>query len=330
MAEPPRVTVCIPTYDRTRWLARAIESVLAQTLTAFRLEIHDDATPGEDVRQVVARFDDPRIVLIEHERNAGIVGNFTRSLLAADTDYVVQLGDDDEARPELLAATVRALDRHPSAGMAHARFDLIGPEGELLEADAAWIGPRGHPPLEPGREFIRRSMGERGRVCASTALIRRSAVPEGGFLEEDFPPFDFACWMRLAMAWDIAFVDQTLCRYRVHTQSHSAGVSEYRGAAYAPGIETLRGIQGARRRQIARTDDAGERRVLTRLARRGFRRELIDVVRDATLPERARGATLKGLAAALRAEPSLFADVAAWRTLAASLAGRRLAGRARR
>jgi hypothetical protein len=136
--------------------------------------------------------------------------------------------------------------------------------------------------------------------------------------------------MRLAMAWDIAFVDQTLCRYRVHTQSHSAGVSEYRGAAYAPGIETLRGIQGARRRQIARTDDAGERRVLTRLARRGFRRELIDVVRDATLPERARGATLKGLAAALRAEPSLFADVAAWRTLAASLAGRRLAGRARR
>jgi glycosyltransferase involved in cell wall biosynthesis len=330
MADEPRVTVCIPTYDRTRWLARAIESVLAQTFTAFRLEIHDDATPGPGVRDVVARFDDPRIVLIEHERNAGIVGNFTRSLLAADTDYVIQLGDDDEACPELLAATVAALDRNERAGLAHARFDLIGPEGELLEGDAAWIGTAGHQPVEPGREFIRRSMGERGRVCASTALIRRAAVPEGAFLQEDFPPFDFACWMRLAMAWDVAFVDQTLCRYRVHTQSHSAGVSEYRGAGYAPGIETLRGIQGARRRQIARTADKRERRVLTRLARRGFRRELLEVIRDATLPERSRGATLSGLVAAVRAEPTLLADRAAWRTLAGSLAGRRLIGRARR
>jgi hypothetical protein len=164
-------------------------------------------------------------------------------------------------------------------------------------------------------------------VCASTTLIRRTAVPEGAFLQEDFPPFDFACWMRLAMTWDVAFVDQTLCRYRVHTQSHSAGVSEYRGASYAPGIETLRGIQGARRRQIERTADPSERRVLKRLARQGFRRELLEAIRDATLPERSRGATLRGLAAAVRAEPTLLAHGAAWRTLAASLAGRRLARR---
>jgi glycosyltransferase involved in cell wall biosynthesis len=330
MADPPRVTVCIPTYDRTRWLARAIESVLAQTFTEFRLEIHDDATPGPGVREVVAQFDDPRIVLIEHERNAGIVGNFTRSLLAADSDYVLQLGDDDEARPELLETTVAALDRHSTAGMVHARIDLIGPDGELLDADVDWNGPRGHPPVEPGREFIRRAMGERGRVCTSTALIRRSAVPEGGFLQEDFPPFDFAFWMRMAMTWDIAFVGRTLCRYRLHPESHSAGVSEYRGASYVPGFATLQEIQRARRRQIARTADPSERRTLSRLARRGFRRELLDVIRDATLPERSRGATLGGLAAAVRAEPSLLADGAAWRTLAASLAGRRLAGRARR
>lgn len=323
MPDPPRVTVCIPTYDRTRWLARAIESVLAQTFTDFRLEIHDDATPGPGVRDTVARFDDPRIELIEHEQNAGILGNFSRSLLAADTEYVLQLGDDDELRPELLAATVAALDRHPTAGMAHSRFDLIGPEGELLQADVAWIGPAGHAPLEPGRSFIRRAMQERGRVCASTALIRRSAAPAGGFLQEDFPPFDFAFWMRMAMAWDVAFVDRTLCRYRVHSQSHSAGVSQYRGASYMPGIETLMGIQGARRRQIERTADARERGRLARLARRGLRHELLEVVRDATLPERSRAATLRVLAAAVRAEPSLTVDRAAWRTLGASLVGRR-------
>jgi glycosyltransferase involved in cell wall biosynthesis len=325
-----RVTVCIPTYDRTRWLGRAIESVLAQTYTDFRLEIHDDATPGPGVRDVVAGFDDPRLELIEHDRNVGIVGNFTRSLLRAETDFVIQIGDDDEVLPELLATTVDALDRFPSAGMVHARFDLIGPDGELLEGDTAWIGQRGHPPLEPGREFIRRAMTERGRVNASTTLIRRAAAPRGGFLQEDFPPFDFACWMRLAMDWDVAFVDRTLCRYRVHTQSHSAGVSEYRGTEYAAGIDTVRGIQAARRRQIARTSDPEERALLERLAREGYRAELIGAVRDATLPARARGATVRALAAAVRAEPSLAGSGAAWKTLAASLAGPRVVDRVRR
>jgi glycosyltransferase involved in cell wall biosynthesis len=326
----PRVTVCIPTYDRTRWLAAAIESVLAQTFADFRLEIHDDATPGPGVRDVVARFDDPRIRLVSHAENVGIVRNFSRSLLGADTEFVIQIGDDDEVHPELLAATVEALDRHPSAGMAHARFDTIGPDDELLERDTAWIGPAGHPPLESGREFIRRGMTERGRVCASTTLLRRRAVPEGAFLEEDFPPFDWACWLRLAESWDIAYVPRSLCRYRVHTQSHSAGVSEYTGTSYAAGFEFMRGVARVRRKQVARTSDTDERRRLARLARRGTRHELLDVVREATLPARPRGATARALAEAARIEPTLAVYPPAWRTLAASVAGPRAVGRLRR
>ena len=57
MAEP-RVTVCIPTYARTKWLAEAIESVLAQRLRDFVLLIGDDASPGDTVPPVVETFDD--------------------------------------------------------------------------------------------------------------------------------------------------------------------------------------------------------------------------------------------------------------------------------
>ncbi len=94
-----RVTLCIPTYQRTRWLAETIESALGQTFSDLVVEVHDDATPGDAVADVVAGFDDPRLVLIRHEHNAGIIGNFTRSLLGADTEYVIQLGDDDVAMP---------------------------------------------------------------------------------------------------------------------------------------------------------------------------------------------------------------------------------------
>jgi glycosyltransferase involved in cell wall biosynthesis len=263
MSAAPRVTVAIPTYNRPQWLAGAIDSVLAQTFEDFVLEIHDDATPGPGVRDVVAGYDDPRVRLVEHEQNVGIVGNFARSLLAASGEYVLQLGDDDEMHPELLAATVEALDRFPSAGVAHTRFDLIDTDGTVTQRDVDWTGNGGNPPLERGSDFRRASMRFNTRICTSTALIRRSAVPPGGFLQEDFPPFDLACWLRMAPYWDFAFVPRTLCRYRIHPGSWSAGVSGFEGTSYVHDTAMHDAVYDVKRRY------AGHSRRLMLMARVG-------------------------------------------------------------
>ena len=118
------------------------------------VEVHDDATPDDSVERVVAQFDDPRLKYIRYPDNAGIVGNFTRSLLGAETEYVIQLGDDDVAEPLLVERTVAALDRYPSAGMVHSRFALIDAAGDVLVADEDWLGTPS-PPLEPGRDVHR-------------------------------------------------------------------------------------------------------------------------------------------------------------------------------
>jgi glycosyltransferase involved in cell wall biosynthesis len=257
----PRVTVAIPTYDRPRWLAAAIDSVLAQTFEDFVLEIHDDATPGPAVREIVARYEDPRVRLVAHERNAGIVGNFARSLLGASTEYVLQLGDDDEMHPELLAATVEALDRFSTAGVAHTRFDVIDGEGAVLEAGVDFTGDGGRPGLEPGATFLRSSMLHNCRICSSTALIRRAAVPPGGFLQEDYPAFDFACWLRIARAWDFAFIPRPLCRYRMHDASYSSSVSRFEDDSYVQDSAMREAMYRAKLRY------GGGSRELVRLAR---------------------------------------------------------------
>src|SRR5215212_7781438 len=110
-----RVTVCIPTYARVTWLGAALESVIAQTYRDFVLVVGDGGTPGRAVRDVTARYEDPRIRYVRFERNIGILGNFRRTLELARTEYVIQVGDDDEMAPELLEASVAALDAHPRA-----------------------------------------------------------------------------------------------------------------------------------------------------------------------------------------------------------------------
>jgi glycosyltransferase involved in cell wall biosynthesis len=323
----PRVTVCIPTYNRPRWLASAIESVLAQTYDDFVLEIHDDATPGPAVSDIASRYArDPRVRLVEHTRNAGIVGNFTRSLLRAQTEYVLQLGDDDEMHPDLLARTVEALDTFPSAGLAHTGFDLIDDDGRVLQAGADWTVVGGHAPLEPRERFIRASMVYGCRVCSSTALIRRSAVPPGAFLQEDFPPFDFACWLRMAIDHDVAFVPRSLCRYRLHGQSHSAGVSELSGGVYLEDIETIDAVHRVKLRHIAAT---GGSRELARLARRGSAHAVLARIRRDTVPHRRLGPTVRRLAKGVRTEPALARHPEAWLLLGASVLGPRAVARIR-
>jgi glycosyltransferase involved in cell wall biosynthesis len=326
-----RVTVCIPTYARVRWLADTIASALGQTFSDLVVEVHDDATPDDSVERVVSQFSDPRLRYIRHADNAGIVGNFTRSLLGASSEYVIQLGDDDVAEPALVARTVAALDAAPSAGFAHSRFMLIDAAGDALVAEEDWLGTPS-PPLETGAAFVEKSMLHGCRVCSSTALIRRSAVPEGGFRQADYPPFDFAFWLRMAEHWDVAWVGEVLCRYRVHSSSFTSGVADVTDHGYLQAERTLREVHDVKRRHAA-TLQAGPRRTqLEQLADRALRRDLVYRVRERTLPDRPFGATLRGLVDLGRREPSLVREPTAWALLAGSVVGaravERLKGRA--
>jgi len=321
------VTVCIPTYNRTQWLAETISSALGQTFDDLVVEIHDDASPSDAVVDVVAGFDDPRLRLIRHERNAGIVGNFTRSLLGAETEYVIQLGDDDVAMPELVEKTVLALDAAPSAGFAYGRISLIDAEGATLVEE--WRGAPS-PLLEPGHVFVEQTTLHGIRVCSSTAMIRRSAVPEGGFLQSDFPQFDLAFWMRVAEHWDVAFVPELLCLYRVHDRSHTSALSDLTGNGYLQVEQTLRDVHGVKRRHAAALPPGERRTRLEHLADRAYRRDLVGRVREQTLPERKFVETARRLGRAARREPSLLREPTAWALLAGSVVGSRAVDRLKR
>jgi glycosyltransferase involved in cell wall biosynthesis len=282
------------------------------------------------VAEVVARFDDPRLRLIRHTENAGIVGNFNRSLLGASTDYVLQLGDDDVAEPTLVEKTVAALDAHPSAGFAHSRFAVIDASGSVLMAEEDWLGPPS-PPLEEGAAFVEKSM-QQCRVCSSTAMIRRSAVPEGGFRQEDYPPFDFAFWLRMCEHWDVVWIGEALCRYRIHTQSFSSDRSDVTDHGYLQAEKTLRDAHGVKRRHAATLEPGQRRARLERLADRALRRALVGRLREQTVPERRFGPTLRGLVDLARREPGVVREPTAWKLLAGSVVGpravERLKGRA--
>ena len=59
----PKISVCMPMFNASRYLRECIDSILAQTFTDFELLIADDGSTDNSV-EIVESYTDPRIRLI--------------------------------------------------------------------------------------------------------------------------------------------------------------------------------------------------------------------------------------------------------------------------
>ncbi len=317
----------MPTRNRSHWLRRSIESVLWQSYEDFVLLVSDNAST-DDTPQVVASFRDPRLEYIRLDEDIGLVGNHNQLLDRVESEYVLILPDDDIAYPELLERTVSVLDEHPRAGVVHANLDMIDRSGDVLHSRVNWTFGLTADTVESGPQFIRESMRFSCRVCASTALMRTAALPDGFFDPADFPPVDLGLWLRMALDWDMAFTAHTLAGYRIHDQSHSAAFGDTIAGGYIQDLKLIRRLREVKLRFIerypARLDDPEE---LRRLADWSLRRELLALARNRSLPERKLRPTLAALRAAVAEDRRVLLESAAWKLAISSVFGARLTER---
>jgi len=113
----PLVTVLVPTYNRRRYLAEALASLLGQTYGHFEAIVINDG--GVSVRDVVDRFADPRLALIERTENRGVAATLNEGLARARGTYVAYLGDDDLYYPHHLERLVETLEGGTDCGVAY-------------------------------------------------------------------------------------------------------------------------------------------------------------------------------------------------------------------
>ena len=119
----------------------------------------------------------------------------------------------------------------------------------------------------------------------------------------------------MAERWDVAFVDEVLCRYRIHGQSFTSGLSDVTGTGYLQAERTLREVHAVKRRHAASLPSGRGGRAGA-AADRALRRTSSRRVRERTLPDRPFVATVSraGRRGAARAgDPARAARVEAAR-----------------
>ena len=220
---PPKVSVCIPVYNGSEYIAESIESVLAQTYKDFHLTVCDNCST-DNTEEIVRGFSDSRLTYVRNAKNLGLVGNANRCLELANGKYVNIWHHDDVMLPDNLERKVRLLDEHPEVGFVHSNISIIDSDGEVL-AQNMWNEDARRDYIEDGltafKKYISR-LHSGASFFIGAVLARRSCYKKIGEFNLELPLCnDSEMWMRMLLFYNVACIGSPLVKYRVHTKTAS-------------------------------------------------------------------------------------------------------------
>jgi glycosyltransferase involved in cell wall biosynthesis len=123
----------MPVYNGEKYLAEALDSILAQTYRDFELVISDNAST-DNTEQICHRYAraDTRIRYYRNERNLGASKNHNRVFELSTGEYFKWAAYDDVLAPELLEKCVSVLDKDPSIVLCYSKTARIDTHGTIV------------------------------------------------------------------------------------------------------------------------------------------------------------------------------------------------------
>ena len=200
-----KYSVVIPLYNKEQTIARAIESVLAQTHTDFELIVIDDGSTDGGAAAAEA-YADERLRVIR-QNNAGVSAARNTGIAAACYDYIGFLDADDAWMPGFLSSMQQLIETFPGAGAYSCCFESVEKDGsrrshhamqsELQSSRCALI-----------KDYFESAM--RSYLITSSSVVIPKQVFEkvGAFNPAIRRGEDRDMWRRIALEYPMAYLNE--------------------------------------------------------------------------------------------------------------------------
>lgn len=216
-----RVSVVIPAFNAARFVADAIESVLAQTQPPLEILVVDDGS-SDATRQVIESYAG-RITPVIHPENRGLSAARNSGISLARGELIGLLDSDDAWDPRMIEAQRREFRENPGIGLCFT--DLWDCDPELKSTSH--------------RRGYRRRSGENCfaelyltafPIPPSTLFLRREVFERAGAFDPSMRQVeDFEFSLRATMLFTLSCIPEPLCLRRLHSGSISqTGATEFR------------------------------------------------------------------------------------------------------
>lgn len=205
----PQVSVLLPVYNARRYVAAAVESILAQTFADFELIVLDDgSTDGSQQILESLAAKDSRIRLIRHP-NMGLLRTLNLGISQCRGEFIARMDADDIAMPNRFRAQVEFLSAHPEVAVLGTRVMLMDPEGVSIAADFF---------LTTHEEIDASHLAGQCALAHPSVMLRRTMFDVVGEYRGDRNE-DMDLWLRARTHVRFANLAEIGLRYRVHASS---------------------------------------------------------------------------------------------------------------
>jgi len=197
------VSVLMTAYNREKFVAEAIESVLSSTYKNFELIIVDDCSNDRTI-EIADEFalKDERIIIYRNEKNLGDYANRNRAAGYAKGKYIKYCDSDDKLFDWTLDYCVQMMEKYPDAGMG-----ILNKNKELE-----------HEYLNPA-ETINMNFFQKEilAIGPSGTILRREAFEKIGYYKPDYgPASDMYFNLKMAAHFPIVLLNEDFFFYRRH------------------------------------------------------------------------------------------------------------------
>ena len=183
------VSILMGIYNCAGTLSEAIDSLLSQTYSDWKLIMCDDGSADNtyDVAHAYKERYPDKIILIRNSRNMGLNYTLNRCLEYADTPYCARMDGDDISLPARLEKQMEFLEAHPE-------YAFVSTDMEYFDESGVW--GKSHAKARPEKADFAKS----SPFCHAPCLIRTTAYRDvGGYTESSrlLRMEDYHLWIKL-------------------------------------------------------------------------------------------------------------------------------------
>ncbi|ROI12941.1 glycosyltransferase family 2 protein [Epilithonimonas hominis] len=211
------VSVIIPTFQRSEYLIRAIESVINQTYQNIEIVVVDDNDGDNEYRKSTQEnlkcyIEDKKIKYLKHDKNKGLPSARNTGITNSIGEYVAFLDDDDEWLPTKVEKQMELFEKLDDS------FGIVGSFWMIVsEFD--------------GKERLRtlKYKGNLSKILAlnhfsppSMVIVKRKYLEQVKYFDENFRwREDIELYYRLSFVCKFDFVNEVLVKYYQHPDALS-------------------------------------------------------------------------------------------------------------
>jgi glycosyltransferase involved in cell wall biosynthesis len=210
----PIVDVLLPVRAPAPWLDQALDSIVGQQMSGWRLLLVMDGYSA-DVQNVIDELPPLTAKRVEVlPEGSGLVAALNHGLSVSHAQFIARLDADDVCRPERLSRQVAYMSEQANCVALGTGVEHSDEHGDVL-------GIRG--PSKPGT--LVGKLRWRCPIAHPTAMIRRESIVEvGGYRAVARHAEDFDLWLRLAAKGEIHAIPEVLLSYRLHGNQVTSGL----------------------------------------------------------------------------------------------------------